>query len=109
MLSATFWVMLFIVFVALAMGLRGRLRGNRNLRDWYERTLRDRLDLLKKIIFYGTLILWVGIWLATRGDEKSSLGALLGEISNSWRSQEKSRPLPETAPGSDNSSDPAPQ
>jgi len=44
-----------------------------------------RLDLLKKIVVYGTLILWIGIWMATRGEEKASFGNLMQDISNSWK------------------------
>jgi hypothetical protein len=79
---------LFIVAIAATKWLRNRLRNNDGLKAWYARVLKDRLDLLKKIVIYGTLVLWIGIWLATRGDEKDSIGVLLHDISNAWKKQE---------------------
>ncbi len=92
MLSALFWLLLFIAVVVAAMTLRGRVQADKGLRAWYERVVKDRLDILKKIVIYGTLVLWVGIWLATRGEEKASIGSLLEEISNSWNKQENQIP-----------------
>ena len=94
MLSALIWVGIFIAIVAAAMSLRRQVRNDEGIRGWYERVVKDRLDLLKKIVIYGTLVLWAGIWLATRGDEKLSVGSLLQEFSNSWTKQESQAPLP---------------
>lgn len=92
MLSALFWVSLFVAVVVAAMLLRGHVRDAKGLRAWYERVAKDRLDLLKKIVIYGTIVLWAVIWLATRGDEKAGIGSLLQEISNSWTQQESQTP-----------------
>ena len=89
MLSALSWVLLFIAFVVVAMLLREQVRDNQRLQAWYVRVLKDRISLVKKVVVYGTLILWIGIWMATRGDDKASIGSLLKEISNSWTQQEK--------------------
>lgn len=88
MLSASFWLLLFIAVVIAAMTLRERVRADKGVRAWYERVVKDRLDLVKKIVIYGTIVLWAVIWLATRGEEKSSLSNLLEEFSNSWTKQE---------------------
>jgi len=64
------------------------VRGDKRLQGWYVRVVRDRLNLVTKIVIYGTLVLWIGIWLATRGDEKASVGSLLRDISNSWNKPE---------------------
>ncbi len=92
MLSALFWLALFIVIVVAAMTLRERVRADKGIRAWYERVAKERLNLLKKIVIYGTLVLWAGIWLATRGEEKASIGSLLKEISSSWNKQERQTP-----------------
>ena len=94
MLSALFWLLIFIVVVVAAMVVRERARSAKRIRAWYENVVKDRLDLLKKIVVYGTLILWIGIWLATRGDDKASFGSLMEEISNSWKKQESRSPTP---------------
>jgi len=94
MLSALLWFSLFVAFVVAAMVLREHVRNDKGLRALYERAFKDRLDVIKKIVIYGTLILWVGIWLATRGDEKASVGSLLKEISNSWDKPESQTPPP---------------
>lgn len=96
MLSASIWVFLFIIAVAGAMKVRKQIRKHKSLRDWYENRIKDRLNLIKKIFVYGTLILWIGIWLATRGDEKSSVSTLLKEFTSSWTKQET--PLAEPKP-----------
>lgn len=88
MLSALFWLLLFIAVLIAAMTLRERVRNDKGVRTWYERVVKNRLDLLKKIVIYGTLVLWAVIWLATRGDEKASLDSLLEDFSNSWSQQE---------------------
>jgi hypothetical protein len=94
MLSALFWLLLFIAVVVAAMAVRERVRSDKGIRAWYERVVKGRLDLLKKVVVYGTLILWIGIWLATRGEEKASFGSLMEEISNSWKKQESRSPTP---------------
>jgi hypothetical protein len=94
MLSVSFLVLLFFGAIVAAMLMREQVRDNKGVRAWYERMVKDRLDLLKKIVIYGTLVLWAGIWLATRGDEKLSVGSLLQEFSNSWTKQESQAPLP---------------
>ncbi|MBT4888589.1 MAG: hypothetical protein HON65_03435 [Rhodospirillales bacterium] len=88
MLSATSLILVFIVVLVVAMRVRKYVRENEELRAWYGDVLKDRISLLKKIVGYGTLILWIGIWAATRGDDKASIGSLLKEISNSWTKQE---------------------
>lgn len=88
MLSAIFWLLLFVAVVIAVMWLREYMRKEKWVIAWHDRVVKDRLDLIKKIVVYGTLILWIGIWLATRGEEKASLGSLLEEISNSWTKQE---------------------
>ncbi len=94
MLSALLWFSLFVAFVVAAMVLREHVRNDKGLRGFYERVLKDRLDVVKKIVIYGTIILWVGIWLATRGDDKASVSTLLKEISNSWNKPESQTPPP---------------
>ena len=94
MLSALSWLLLFIAIVTAAMWLRGHMRKEKWVLAWHQRVVKGRLDLLKKIVVYGTLILWVGIWLATRGEEKASFGNLMEEISNSWKKQESRSPTP---------------
>ena len=88
MLSALFWLLLFIAVVVAAMSVRKQVRDNKGIRAWYERSVKGRLDLIKKIVIYGTIILWATIWLVTRGEEKASVGDLLRDISNSWSKQE---------------------
>jgi len=96
MLEASFWVLVFIAVVVAAMSVRRHVRGDKTLQGWYQHMVKHRLDLVKKVVIYGTLILWVGIWLATRGDEKASVGSLLRDISNSWNKPESSiSPTPE--------------
>jgi len=96
MLSASFWLLVFFVVLVFAMTMRARMKDNIKLRAWYDRVVKDRLDLVKKIVFIGTLIIWIGIWLATRGDDKASFGSLMREISNSWTQQEdQTLPTPE--------------
>jgi len=92
MLSAIFWFFVFFAVVFAAMRMRARMQHDKDLQAWYERVLKHRLNLLKKIVIYGTIILWAGIWLATRGEEKASIGSLLREISNSWNKQEIQTP-----------------
>ncbi|NQU59302.1 MAG: hypothetical protein HQ513_18890 [Rhodospirillales bacterium] len=92
MLSAMFWFFVFFVVVFAAMRLRARMQHDEGMRAWYERLLKDRIDLLKKIVIYGTIVLWAGIWMATRGEDKASIGSLLREISNSWSKQEIQNP-----------------
>ena len=92
MLSALSWLSLFIVAVAVAMSLRERVRSDEGVRALYERVVKDRLNLLKKIVIYGTIVLWAIIWLATRGDEKADIGNLLQDFSKAWTKQEKSIP-----------------
>lgn len=94
MLSALFWILLFFAVVVAAMLLREQVRDNKGVRAWYERVVKDRLALLKKIVIYGTIILWAVIWLATRGEEKAGIGSLLQDFSNSWTKQES--PVPPT-------------
>ena len=60
----------------------------KNRVTWFDRIVKDRIELLKKIAIYGTLVLWAGIWLATRGEEKPSLSVLFEDISNSWTKQQ---------------------
>jgi len=67
------------------MGLKKR-------NTWFDRVMKDRLNLLKKIAIYGTLVLWAGIWFATRGEEKPSIGKLFEDISNTWMQKEGSNP-----------------
>ena len=59
---------------------------------WYQRIVKGRLDLIKKIVIYGTIVLWAAIWMATRGDEKASVGSLLRDMSNAWSKQETADP-----------------
>jgi len=100
MLEASFWVFVFVAIVVAAMSVRRRVRDDKTLQGWYQHMVKNRLDLVKKIVIYGTLILWVGIWLATRGDEKASVGSLLRDISNSWNKPESPiSPTPEPPKG----------
>jgi len=92
MLEASFWVLVFIAIVVAAMSVRRRVRGDKTLQGWYQHMVKNRLDVVKKIVIYGTIILWAGIWLITRGDEKASIGNLLRDISNSWNKQESQLP-----------------
>ena len=89
MLSASLWIVLFFIVLVATMTLRAQVRENPKVRAWYEQIMKNRLNLLKKVVVYGTLILWIGIWAATRGDDKDSLGSLLQKISNSWTKQEE--------------------
>ena len=98
MLSALIWVGIFIAIAAAAMSLRRQMRNDEGIRGWYERVVKDRLDLLKKIVIYGTLVLWAGIWLATRGDEKGSVSDLLQDFSSSWSKQDNRQPSAKPGP-----------
>jgi len=92
MASAMFWVAVFLAVIAATLFLRAEVRDDIRVRAWYDRVVKGRLDLLKKLVIYGTIILWAGIWFATRGEEKASVGALLKEISNSWNKPESQVP-----------------
>lgn len=92
MLSALFWVLLFTAVVVAAASLRKRVRGEERLQTWYERVVKNRVGLIKKIVIYGTLILWAAIWLATRGEDKAGIGSLLRDFSSSWSKQEPQVP-----------------
>jgi hypothetical protein len=92
MLSASFWVLLFVAVVVAAMSIRKQVQNDKGVQAWYARVAKDRLDLLKKIIIYGTIVLWAVIWLATRGDDKASIGSLLQDFSSTWTKQESQIP-----------------
>lgn len=92
MLSALFWTLLFIVVVVVIKQLHAHVRNNQGIRALYERLVKDRLDLIKKIGIFVTVILWAGIWLITRGDEKASIGSLMKDFSSSWTKQESQMP-----------------
>jgi len=87
--SAVFWVSLFLAALIAAKVVRNHVRKNQTVRAWYERVIKERLDLIKKIAIFGTMILWAAIWLITRGEEKASIGSLLEKISNAWTSQDR--------------------
>lgn len=56
MLSALFWLLLFIAVVVAGMAFREHVRSDKGIHEWYESVVKDRLGLLKKIVVYGTLI-----------------------------------------------------
>ncbi len=89
MLSALSWIALFIVVLVGIMYLREQVRDNNRLQDWYVQNIKFRLGLVKKIVVYGTLFIWIAIWAFTRGDEKASFGNLMKEISSSWEAPQE--------------------
>jgi hypothetical protein len=92
MQSALLWFLLIFAIIVVVKLVREHMRNDQGLRAWYERMMKDRIELIKKIAIFGTLILWVGIWLVTRGEEKAGIGSLLKDFSSSWTKQEDQSP-----------------
>lgn len=93
MASALFWVAVFLAVIVATLFLRAEVRDDIRVRAWYASAVKGRMDLLKKIVIYGTLILWAGIWFVSRGEEKASVKSLMKEMSNSWKKPESKTPI----------------
>ena len=92
MFSAFLWILLMFALIVAAKMVHARVINDERVRAWYEQKIKHRLNLIKTIGAIATVILWAGIWLVTRGDDKDSVGKIFQDFSNSWQKQDSQTP-----------------